>query len=311
MRKAINPGNSRKSINFLDNICYSHVTDLQGQPLDLLLSVMVKNGNSEMRLAIGKDDEPDTTRYPLIVWIPGGGWRGCDKNLMVSEMQFLCEAGFVVASIYYRSSAQGHFPDQLVDVKTAIRFLRAHAEEYSIDPDRVGVIGRSAGGHLAAFAAMNQPGFDGEEWADFSSEVQAAVDMFGPVDMEDLIDLDIPRVGQPGYRFATMKETHQGALCGFADAMTMEEMRSLCYQASPIHFINEKTAPIQILHGDHDALVPVKTSEHFYEELVRAGKEEQTQLYILEQAGHGTKEFFQDSVKERIAEFFHKYLAGE
>ena len=308
MRKEINFGNERMSINFLDNICYSHVTDLSGNPLDLHMSIMLKNGNSEMRLALGKDDEPDTTKHPLIVWIPGGGYRGCDKNLMVSEMQFFVEAGFVVASIYYRSSAQGHYPDQIIDVKTAIRFLRAHAEEYNINPQKVGVIGRSAGGHLASMAAMNLSGFDSKEWEGYSSEVQAAIDMFGPNDFCALMFEDVKSFGTPGFRWADHTETHAGAVLGVTKDMSREEMFKLAKKASASSFVNEKMAPIQILHGDHDALVNVEISEAFYKLCVEKGLEEQTELYILQGAGHGTREFFQPAVKELMTGFFKKYL---
>ncbi len=183
MKKTIKPGRERKSINFIDNITYSRQKDLQGNEMELKMSIMLQNGNSEMRLAAGRDDEADDrTPKPAILWIPGGGYRGCDKNLMVAEMQFLAEAGYVLASMYYRSSAEGHLPDQIIDVKTAVRFLRAHADEYEIDPERIGVIGRSAGGHLASLAAVNSDLYDSEEWSGFSSKVQACCDMFGPVD---------------------------------------------------------------------------------------------------------------------------------
>ena len=156
MKKVIKPGRARKSINFIDNIVYSRQKDLEGNEMELKMSIMLQNGNSEMRLASGHDDEADDkTPKPAILWVPGGGYRGCDKNLMVAEMAFLADAGYVVASMYYRSSAEAHMPSQIIHVKTAIRFLRAHADEYEIDPDRIGIIGRSAGGHLSALAAMN------------------------------------------------------------------------------------------------------------------------------------------------------------
>lgn len=84
---------------------------------------------------------------------------------MTAEMEYLVEEGYVVASMYYRSSAQGHYPDQIIDVKTALRFLRAHADQYEIDPERIGVMGRSAGGHLSAVAGMNTDGWDTENGA--------------------------------------------------------------------------------------------------------------------------------------------------
>lgn len=309
MRTIIDPGKERRSINFIDNIVYSHVKDLYGNPLDLTLSLMVQNGNSEMRLADGRDDEVSTGKQPLIVWINGAGWRGCDKNLMAAEMHFLAEAGFALACIYYRSSAQGHMPDQLIDCKTAVRFLRAHADQYGIDPDRVGVIGRSAGGHLAAFMAMNLDGYDTDEWAGYSSKVQSAVDMFGPADIPYCSEINLKLIQKPDFRWHSMSETHEGALLGITDETSREELMELGAKASPINYVNDGMCPMAILHGDQDPLVPLEVSERLYRRIVEAGLEDRTEFYILKNGGHGTREFFQKSTKELIADFFSRTLA--
>ena len=227
MKKVIKPGRARKSINFIDNIVYSRQKDLEGNEMELKMSIMLQNGNSEMRLASGHDDEADDkTPKPAILWVPGGGYRGCDKNLMVAEMAFLADAGYVVASMYYRSSAEAHMPSQIIDVKTSIRFLRAHADEYEIDPDRIGIIGRSAGGHLSALAAMNSDLYESEEWSGYSSKVQACCDMFGPVDFLKLIEIDEHEIAtNPNFRWKSMAETHEGALMG-GDPATLRVPKS-------------------------------------------------------------------------------------
>ncbi|MDO4266829.1 MAG: alpha/beta hydrolase [Eubacteriales bacterium] len=305
MRQELNAGKMRKSINFIDNIVYSRQPDLEGNMMELKMSVMLQNGNSEMRLAAGVDDEEDKEPKPAILWVPGGGYRGTDKNLMVPEMMFLADAGYVVASMYYRSSAEGHFPDQIIDVKTAIRFLRAHAEEYEIDPERIGVIGRSAGGHLSALAAMNEDLYDSEEWKEYSSDVQACCDMFGPVDLVKLMEFDAYMMEHdPNYRWKTVEDTHAGALMG-GEVSTMIDRARL---ASPPYLLTDRMAPMMILHGDCDKLVPVEISEEFYKKIVEAGMEDRTELCILKGAGHGTREFFQPLLKDVIVRFFDKYL---
>lgn len=309
MKKIIDPGRTRKSINFIDNIIYSKQRDLEGKEMELKMSIMLQNGNSEMRLAAGRDDEgEDKTPKPAILWIPGGGYRGCDKNLMVAEMAFLADAGFVVASMYYRSSAEGHFPDQIVDVKTAIRFLRAHAEEYEIDSEHIGVIGRSAGGHLSALAAMNSDLYESNEWTGCSSEIQACCDLFGPVDLVTLMEFDERMMAEDSsYRWKRVEETHAGALFG-EPVETMKERAKL---ASPPYILSDKMCPLLILHGDCDALVPCQISEEFYQKIVDAGMENRADLYILKGAGHGTKEFFQPGTKELILKFFREHLMVE
>ena len=304
MKRTIDPGKERRSINFIDNICYSHVTDLEGRPLDLYLSLMVQNGNSEMRLADGRDDEVSTGLQPLIVWINGAGWRGCDKNLMTAEMQFLAEAGYAVAFPYYRSSAQGSFPAQIIDCKTALRFLRANAAKYGIDPARAGAIGRSAGGHLASWMAMNTDQFHSDEWADQPDTVSAAVDMFGPVDVKKLNHIEVERFKDPNHRWHSLEETHGGALVG-GDPDTIIERSDA---ASPIFSMNDAMAPLLILHGDQDPLVPLYISEEFYDRIVKAGYEDRADLVVLKNGGHGTREFFQPETKKLILDFFDRHL---
>ena len=233
MKKVINPGFAKKTINLIDNIVYSNQKDLDGNPMELKMSIMIQNGNSEMRLAAGEDDpKEDHSPKPALVWIPGGGWRGTDKNMMLGEMSEFARAGYVVASIYYRSSAEGHFPDQLIDVKTAIRFLRANAAKYEIDPERIGVFGRSAGGHLAAFAAMNtEDGCQGTEYKEYSDKVQACCNMFGPTDIVANMEIEEKKFADPKFRWHSVEETHGGALLG-GDPATMKERAK---DASPVN----------------------------------------------------------------------------
>ena len=305
MKKFIDPGKERRSINFIDHIVYSHVEDRDGNPVDLELALMVQNGNSEMRLAAGRDDEVSTGLQPLIVWINGAGWHDVPKNMMSAEMQYLAEAGFAVAFIHYRGTELAGWPAQHIDCKTAVRYLRAHADQYGLDARRVGVIGRSAGGHLASWMAMNTEGFDSEEWAGFSSQVSAAVDMFGPVDLPMAFAHDQHVIDTvPNYRWKNIAEGHGGKLMG-GDMDTMVERSKA---ASPDYFINSSMSPLMILHGDQDPLVPLSISEHFYQKLCDAGLEDRTEFYVLKNGGHGTREFFQNSVREIITEFFDRRL---
>lgn len=305
----INPGTKRKSITFIDNIVYSKVNcPLKDAEIELKMSIMAQYGNSEMRAATGMSLTGNyasgvkvLNKKPTIVWIPGGGWRGSDKNLMVPEMQFLAEAGYIVASIYYRSSAEAHFPAQIIDVKSAIRFLRANADKYSIDIDRIAVIGRSAGGHLTALACMNLPDYDIGNNLQFSSEVQCGVDLFGPIDLKILMEMERDNI-KPGSRWQSVEESHGGALLGGSEKTKPELTR----EASPIFHINEKSAPMLIMHGDSDPLVPCDQSIAMHDSMIAAGKE--CDLHILEGAAHGSDEFWQDSTKEKICCFFDKHF---
>lgn len=306
MKKVLRPGTEKKTLTLIDNIVYSRPVDLQGNPMELKMSILLQNGNSEMKLAVGEDDpKEDHTPKPALLWIPGGGWRGADKNQMLGEMTEFAKAGYVVASMYYRSSAEGYFPDQLIDVKTAIRFLRANASKYEIDPERIGVFGRSAGGHLAAFAAMNTEGYNSEEWSGYSSVVQACCDMFGPVDILASMVMEEKKFTDPNFRWHSLDQTHGGAFVG-GDVETMKER---AVAASPVNFISESMCPIQIFHGDNDPIVPKEvSSDILYQKIQEAGLEDWAEYYVIQHGGHGSREFFQDSVKELMITFFDRNL---
>ncbi len=306
MKKTIDPGHLKKTLTLIDNIVYSTKNDMEGNSLELKMSILFQNGNSELKSIINEDDyREDHKPKPALLWIPGGGWRGADKNLMLGEMTKFANAGYVVASMYYRSSGEGHFPAQLIDVKTAIRFLRAKAEQYEIDPKHIGVFGRSAGGHLAAMAAMNLSGYDNGEWDEYSSEVQACCDMFGPADLAALMKVEEKKFKNPHFRWHTIEETNGGALVG-GEPKTMKDRSAL---ASPVNFVNKNMCPIQIFHGDSDPIVPIEvSSDLLYEKIKNAGLEDYVEYYVVKRGGHGSGEFFQDSVKTLMIHFFDKYL---
>lgn len=307
MRFYVDFGRKRDSINFVDHIIYSKVKDLDGNDLELDLSIMSQSGNSEMKAAAGYDDQEDSLKKPLIVWVSGGGYRGVDKNQMIAETQYLADAGYIVASVYYRSSAQGHFPAQIIDVKTAIRFLRAHAEEYNIDTERIGIMGRSAGGQLTTFASMNLEGYDSKEWQGYSSEVQAGYNLFGPSNLVSLLKKETEDIkNDPNHRWKTIEESHLGALLGGEPSEFEEKSKKY----SVVNLLSNKTkmAPLLIMHGDADPLVPDYISEELYNKLVECGFESQSDYYLIKNAAHGTPEFFQEEAKMIVLNFFNKYL---
>ena len=101
MRYYINPERKKKTVNFTDHIVYSSVKDLEGNPLDLELSIMSMSGNSELKAAAADARETDkVSAQPVIVWLSGGGYRGVDKNQMIAELEHLAEAGYAVVMVY-------------------------------------------------------------------------------------------------------------------------------------------------------------------------------------------------------------------
>ena len=125
----------------------------------------------------------NTRKYPCVVWICGGAWIQMDRSAHLAYLSVLAQQGFVVASVEYRTSNEAKFPAPLQDVKAGIRYLRAHADRFNIDPDRIGVMGESAGGYLTCMAALaTDPVYDVGENLEYSSAVQAACPWYPPTD---------------------------------------------------------------------------------------------------------------------------------
>jgi acetyl esterase/lipase len=198
------------------------------------------------------------TNLPLIVWVHGGAWRAGSKENCPAR-PFVRE-GFAVASINYRLSQHAVFPAQIEDCKAAIRWLRAHARVNGIDPDRIGVWGSSAGGHLVALLGTtgNVKEFDVGEYLEFSSRVQAVCDWFGPTDF-------------------TVMNKFPGT--------TVQKNRDKAARANPITYVSQDDPPFLIMHGDQDPLVPLNQSELLADALKKAGVE--VTFQVVKGAGHG------------------------
>lgn len=224
---------------------------------------------------------------PLIVWICGGGFVTMDKDIWVPEMIEYARRGFVVASIEYRTSNEAPFPAQIQDVKAAIRYLRAHAAMFCIDPDRVAVMGESAGGHLASMAGVtgNIRDYDVGEYLQESSAVQAVVDIYGVVDVWSSSP-------QPEPSYMTM-------LLG-APAETVPEKAR---EASPLYRVDAHTPPFMILHGTEDDMVDPEQSDRLARALEENGVP--CTYVVLQGARHGDDAFYQAEVKERVVKFLH------
>ena len=224
---------------------------------------------------------------PCVVWICGGAFMVVNRSVWMPEMLRFARKGYVVASIAYRTSNEAPFPAQLIDYKSAIRYLRAHAAEFCIDPDRIFAMGESAGGTMACLLGSTAGcgEFDQGDWLQESSAVQGVVDFYGVTKIEPLPHITGGAV--PYYAFDAF----------IAEDFTPEMGR----KASAMEYVSEKTAPTLILHGTLDPLVPMEQSRQFYARLQQYGV--RTDLLILEGATHGDDLFYQDEIIERILDF--------
>ena len=216
---------------------------------------------------------------PVIVWIHGGGWRSGRKERCPAVA--LVQDGFAVASIDYRLTSTAPFPAQIEDCKAAVRWLRANAATYHLDPDHIGVWGMSAGGHLAALLGTSGgvPELEGGgDNMQYSSRVQAVCDVAGPADLPAMPNLGAKRIA-----------AIEGLLGG-----PLEKDKVKAIAASPIHYVSKDDPPFLIVHGVGDRVVPVEQSQRFYEALQKAGVN--ATLKILPEVGH--QGVLMDAVKD-------------
>jgi len=251
----------------------------------------VKGGHERQRLDLYLPEKVDGS-LPVIVWIHGGAWLTGSKEGAGPALPFAAK-GYAVASINYRLSQHAKFPAQIEDCKAAIRWLRAHAKTYNLDPDRFGVWGASAGGHLAALLGTSGDvkdleGKDGTP--DQSSRVQAVVDWFGPTDFTKMGGShDQPR-------------SPEALLLGGP----VQESRDKAARANPITYISQDDPPFLIMHGDKDTTVPFGQSELLAKALQAAGRD--VTFQPVKGAGHGGPAFSSAGNRKLVEEFFNKHL---
>ena len=253
----------------------------------------------------------DPPRFPCIVEIPGSGWAGGDGHRHIPAMTRLCEAGYVVACITYRGTYKDdvRFPAAVQDANEAVRFMRANADIFHVDPERIGVLGDSSGGHTAAFVGLTdrEKRFNIGDNLDQSSAVKAAVIYYGPNDLTHLVEDRIAegktlRPGEGTYPFEAwemfqsdfMKHPH----------MTPEEVLA---DASPINYItpDKKLPAVLFLNGDDDQIIPLKQGLRFCQKIRDNGGRAEFIKIVGGFHGHGcwTLEAMEDIIK-----FFKVYL---
>ncbi len=250
---------------------------------------------NKLDLYVPKGDGP----FPLVIWVHGGAWQAGSKDGNNPALPLLGK-GYAVAAINYRLSQHAKFPAQIEDCKAAVRFLRANAKKYRLDPDAFGAWGASAGGHLVALlgtsGGVKELEGDGGH-PDVSSRVQAVCDFFGPTDLTKMaaqsktkgpIDHDAP-------------DAPEARLIGGPVQANKEKAA----KANPVTYVSKDAPPFLILHGDADPLVPPAQSELLHEALKKAGVE--STLIVVPGVGHDGRVGAGENGNKIVA-FFDKHL---
>jgi len=208
---------------------------------------------------------------PAVVILHGGGWQQGSKNDLRDTARWLAGEGYVAATVGYRFAPQYKFPAQIEDAKCAVRWLRANANRYHLDGERIGAVGLSSGAHLALLLGLTSPadGLEGSGGhAECSSQVCVVVNVYGPTDLT-----------QKNWSEA-LENVLKDLLGGDRDKLP-QAYRT----ASPLHYVHKGAPPILTIHGTNDVIVPYQQAESLEAALRSVGAV--SRLETLEGVGHG------------------------
>lgn len=239
--------------------------------------------------------------FPALVFVHGGGWKGGSRQMFRPQMFPYSRAGIVCISVDYRLAPQYKFPAQLEDVKCAVRWLRANAAKYHIDPNRIGAVGASAGAHLVGLLGTTAQekqwegqGGHGEQ----SSAVCAVIGLAGPYDLLTGYQNSVHQNPKEGAAVRSLLEEFLGG--------TLQQVLAQYHAASPVNHVQKGQPPFMLVHGTNDTLVPIEQSEIFARKLKASGVD--VELIRAEGGTHGSFGKNPAQVLARINAFIRKHL---
>lgn len=283
-------GRTTHDVNFLPDIVYA-TRETGDLTLQLFTPVRPNVPRPQHHALYAKMNRPEppkeTRRFPLIVDAPGSGWSGTTGREDVPKLIEFAKMGFAVASIAYRGTFKDdvRFPAAVQDMKEAVRFLRANADTYCIDAERVALLGSSSGGHTAAMAALtgDEPRFNIGGHLDQTAAVKACVIYYGPNDLPNLVPDRVAegkrlRPGEGDYPFEA-REIFKDDFLADPEAMLAD--------ASPIRYIEKgKAMPrFLFLNGDDDPIIPLRQGIRFCNKVRECGG--RAEFVKIAGGGHG------------------------
>jgi acetyl esterase/lipase len=245
--------------------------------------------------------------FPVVINIHGGGFKFGDKG-MLSEItgKALLNAGYAVASIDYRLSGEAQFPGAVQDAKAVVRFLRANAAKYNLNPDKMAVFGQSAGGNIAAMVGVtgNISDYDDASLGNtgVSSAVQAVIDQYGPT---DFLQMDAQAKAQ-GCAAADQKHNDASSFESAYIGTAIQTVPDQVKKSNPIPYISKDTPPFLIQKGDQDCTVPIESTKMLADALSAANLD--VTYTSLAGAGHGGDQFETDENVKLVIGFLDKHL---
>jgi acetyl esterase/lipase len=251
-----------------------------------------KGGETDLKLDLAMPKEGKGP-FPAIVCVHGGGWKAGNRQQLEKTIEGMAARGYVAVTVSYRFSPGARFPAQIEDCKAAVRWLRANAAKYQVNPERIGAVGFSAGGHLVCLLGTTDKndGLEGQGGnPEQSSRVQAVVSFFGPTD----------------FTTKTWNEAVEKEFLIPLFGTTFEENPAIYKKASSITYVTKDDPPFLFFHGTEDRLVGIRHSQLLADKLQEVGVK--AKVVVMEGAGHGWQgEKLRQSIDQMFA-FFNEQL---
>jgi acetyl esterase/lipase len=231
--------------------------------------------------------------FPCVLFIHGGGFRAGSREGYNGQIIRMAQQGYVAVTVSYRLAPKYPFPAAIHDTKAAVRWLRANAKKYNIDPDRIGVTGGSAGGTLAQMLGVTADvkEFEGDGGnADQSSKVKCVVNVYGANDFTK--------------SYGKSVDAHE--VLPLYLGGNLEKARAAHIRSSPLYWVTPTAVPTLCIHGTEDKYVHIEQAEMLVEKLKATGVE--VELLKLEGAGHGFKGKDLETAEKAMIAFFDKHL---
>lgn len=247
-------------------------------------------------------------KYPLILYIHEGAFLfGSKRDKRMESLFAALDEGYAIASVDYRKADQVTWPAPVYDIKAAVRFLRAHAEEYRLDKDRFTVWGMSAGAYLGVMTAVtnHMQWFEDRSMGNpqESSEIQTVVDLCGACSGFHQLD-EFIRGNGFGRANHDEADSPESILMG----QPLQEVKELCHLANPINYIRKEIPPFFVLHSLKDPVVPVQQSRLLVEAIrEKAGKDKVTAVFTETEADHGKPDYNTGEIVKAALEFLKRY----
>ena len=252
----------------------------------------------------------DGEKHPVVIYIPGGAWITAPKTSGYQLCMKLVEKKFVAASIEYRLIGSASYAEIIGDAKAAVRFLRAHADEFNIDKDKIAVMGISAGGYLSVMLGVTGEGekFSFGDNLDQSSKVQAVIDCFGPTDLTKIADDFSDERKAIYYSPASFPSIFVNGVAVYKGNKggSVLDTPETAKDANPLTYVSKNAPPFLIFHGDSDKTVSPSQSRILHEALIANGVD--STFYVIKGGEHSGIYFCQPEVLEIITGFLNRVL---